>query len=133
MADRSSGIRGIPVSDGRDWTTLGKEMTAAIRTAAAEAEAAVKAYCAVQFPTAQMYNEVGGMISRGIAEEILSGTGFINGASETFGRSGSRVRGTDTLSGGRNVTQYIYLRDSDASPYRTARRIRRESEVIFRN
>lgn len=111
----------------------GAEVVAAIRTVAAEAEAAVKTYYAIQSPSALMRDEVGVMISRGIAEGILSGSDFVRGAMDSVGRSADRVRMTESASGGRSVTQNIYLRDSDASPYRTARRIRRESEAIFRN
>lgn len=111
----------------------GAEVVAAIRTVSAEAEAAVKEYYAIQSPSALMRDEVGVMISRGIAEGILSGKDFVSGAMDSVGRSAGRVRMTEGVSGGRSVTQNIYLRDSDASPYKTARRIRRESEAIFRN
>lgn len=78
-----------------------------------------------------MRDEVGVMISRGIADGILSGVGYIGGAVEAVGQSTERVRISDGIRSG-NVTQNIYLRDSDNSPYRTARRIKRESEAIFR-
>ena len=123
MADRMRKI---------DELSVGKEMTAAFRAAAAEAEAAVKEYCEVRSPVSRMQDEIGETISRGFAEGILAGAGM-SGTMETGARNGGRVGGTESGSGGKNVTQYIYLRDSDASPYRTARRIRRESEVIFRN
>ena len=80
-----------------------------------------------------MRDEVGVMISRGIAEGILSGASYVNGAiAEVYG---TREFGHNASSSGGmqgNVTQNIYLRDDDVSPYRTARRIRRESEAIFR-
>lgn len=137
--------------DGGSWSSIGAnmmagiaagiyaagaEVVAAIRTVARQAEDAVKSYYAISSPSALMRDEVGVMISRGIAEGILSGAGFVRGAMENVGRSADRVRMTEggsTSAGGRSVTQNIYLRDSDASPYRTARRIRRESEAIFRN
>ena len=115
-----------------DELSVGKEVTAAVRAAVAEAEAAVKEYCEVRSPVSRMRDEISGTISRGFAEGILSGA-EISGTMETGARNGSQVRGTEPGSGAKNVTQYIYLRDSDASPYRTARRIRKESEVIFRN
>lgn len=111
----------------------GAEVTSAIREVSAEAESAVKEYYAIRSPSALMRDEVGVMISRGIAEGILSGKDFVSGAMDSIGRGTERVRMTETASGGRSMTQNIYLRDSDASPYRTARRIRRESEAIFRN
>ncbi len=111
----------------------GAEVVAAIRAVSAEAEEAVKEYYAIRSPSALMRDEVGVMISRGIAEGILSGRDFVSGAMDSVGRSADRVHITEGTSGSRSVTQNIYLRDSDASPYRTARRIRRESEAIFRN
>ena len=111
----------------------GTEVITAIRSVSAETEAAVKEYYAIRSPSALMRDEVGVMISRGIAEGILSGADFVSGAMESVGRGADRVRMTERTSGGGSVTQNIYLRDSDASPYRTARRIRRESEAIFRN
>jgi len=112
----------------------GAEVIAAINTVSRNTEEAVKEYYAIRSPSALMRDEVGVMISRGIAEGILSGAGFVSGAMESVGRGADRVRLTEGASGGgRSVTQNIYLRDSDASPYRTARRIRRESEAIFRN
>jgi hypothetical protein len=111
----------------------GAEVSAAIRSVSAEAEEAVKTYYDIRSPSGLMRDEVGVMISRGIAEGILSGSEFVRGAMDSVGRGADRVRMTDGASGGRSVTQNIYLRDSDVSPYRTARRIRRESEAIFRN
>ena len=115
----------------------GAEVVAAINSVAGEAEEAVKTYYDIQSPSALMRDEVGVMISRGIAEGILSGAGFVNGAMETLGRGADRMRMRESDAPGsgnaRSVTQNIYLRDSDSSPYRTARRIKRESEAIFRN
>jgi len=112
----------------------GAEVIAAIGSVSRQTEEAVKEYYAIRSPSALMRDEVGVMISRGIAEGILSGAGFVSGAMESVGRDADRVRLTEGASGGgRSVTQNIYLRDSDASPFKTARRIRRESEAIFRN
>ena len=76
---------------------------------------------------------IGRNMMSGIAEGILSGADFMIGTAENIGRGTERDRRTEIASGGGSVTQNIYLRDSDTSPYRTARRIRRESEAIFRN
>ena len=112
----------------------GAEVVAAINAVASQAEDAVKEYYDIQSPSGLMRDEVGVMISRGIAEGILSGAGFVNRAMEQVGSGTERVRRTDFgTTGNRSVTQNIYLRDSDTSPYKTARRIRRESEAIFRN
>ncbi|MBQ3707691.1 MAG: hypothetical protein II889_07250 [Clostridia bacterium] len=109
----------------------GAEVTAAIRAVSAEAEAAVKSYYAIASPSRLMRDEVGIMISRGIAEGITDGAPYVreamSGAWNVRGSMGSPVQ-----DGNRSVTQNIYLRDTDASPYRTARRIRRESEAMFR-
>lgn len=138
--------------DGGEWSVIGASMmdgiasgiyaagasvVAAINEVAREAEAAVKSYYDIRSPSALMRDEVGVMISRGIAEGILSGADFVRGAMETVGESAYLGRGSSARSQANagavgSVTQNIYLRDSDSSPYRTARRIRRESEAIFR-
>ena len=79
---------------------------------------------------------IGRNMMSGIAEGILSGAGFVNRAMETVGAGAERIRRTENGASGygsRSITQNIYLRDNDASPYKTARRIRRESEAMFRN
>ena len=111
----------------------GAEVVSAINSVANQAETAVKQYYDIQSPSGLMRDEVGVMISRGIAEGILSGAGFVSRAMETVGQNADRVHLNDSTAGNRSVTQNIYLRDSDASPYRTARRIKRESEAMFRN
>ncbi len=147
MADRSNTFGGIP--DAGVWEAIGEDMMSgivsgiyaagtevitAIRSVARQAETAVKEYYDIRSPSGLMRDEVGVMISRGIAEGILSGAGFVNRAMETVGAGAERIRRTENgVSGNRSVTQNIYLRDNDASPYKTARRIRRESEAIFRN
>lgn len=123
MAEMASGI-----------SSAGTEVLAAIRSVAKQAETAVKEYYDIRSPSGLMREEVGVMISRGIAEGILSGAGFVNRALETVGAGAERIRRTENgAAGNRSVTQNIYLRDSDSSPYKTARRIRRESEAMFRN
>ncbi|MBE6541059.1 MAG: hypothetical protein E7672_01265 [Ruminococcaceae bacterium] len=113
--------------------SAGREVVAAIKKVSLDADTAVKDYYQIKSPSALMRDEVGVMISRGIAEGILSGSSYVNGAmASVYG--GRESRGVDSSLQGMkgSVTQNIYLRDDDASPYRTARRIRRESEAIFR-
>ncbi|MGN1346535.1 MAG: hypothetical protein ACI4V1_07095 [Eubacteriales bacterium] len=136
---------------GSAWTSVGSEMmegiasgirmagaevVAAIQQVSGEAENAVKEYYDIRSPSGLMRDEVGVMISRGMAEGILSGADFVRRAMESVGQEAQTTRRSGKEDGsvwGGSVTQNIYLRDSDASPYRTARRIRRESEAVFRN
>ena len=72
------------------------------------------------------------MISRGIAQGIAQGAsevGVTLGADS--GPAAAQARQVGEAAKG-SLTQNIYLRDEDSSPYRTARRIRRESEAMFR-
>lgn len=111
----------------------GAEVIAAIRKVAEEANAALKSYYKISSPSALMRDEVGVMISRGIAEGILAGSGYVGSAmSAVYGGTEVGRMSSPQQSGGRAVTQNIYLKDDTNSPYRTARRIRRESEAIFR-
>ncbi len=135
----------------------GAEIVSAIRQVAAEAEAAVKSFFKIQSPSALMRDEVGVMISRGIADGILSGgsyigeavaavtSGLFDGAAPAMvlGAGEARMAGEYAVGGGyrgayggeavnRSYVQNIYLRDSDSSPYETAQKIRRESEDLFR-
>lgn len=114
--------------------SAGAEVIEAIRKVSEEASKAVKSYYQISSPSALMRDEVGVMISRGIAQGILDGSSFVNSAmgSLAAGTSVGGLADTAAQSGGRAVTQNIYLRNDTASPYRTARRIRRESEAIFR-
>ena len=84
-------------------------------------------------PSALMRDEVGVMISRGIAEGITGGASFIGNALSSVYSAAEAAYGRDAADSDRqgSLTQNIYLRDSDFSPYRTAKRIRRESEAIF--
>ena len=115
----------------------GAEVVSAIRAVSRDAEEAVKSYYKIQSPSALMRDEVGVMISRGIAEGILAGGGAVEYAlsglvpADAGGRGASRgsAEGNGT---GRGIVQNIYLRDSDSSPYRTAKRIRKESEAARR-
>lgn len=84
-------------------------------------------------PSALMRDEVGAMISRGIAEGITGGASFVGNAissvyAETESAYSRRAGDKDRSN---SLTQNIYLRDSDFSPYRTAKKIKRESEAIF--
>lgn len=120
MSGIASGIR-----------SAGAEVIAAIRAVSEQTEFAVKDYFQIQSPSVTMRDEVGVMISRGIAEGITGGASFVEQAvSSLYG--GTRESLTGTAGNARPVTQNIYLRDSDTSPYRTARRIKRESEAAAR-
>ncbi len=140
----------------------GAEIVAAIRQVSSEAEAAVKSFFRIQSPSALMRDEVGVMISRGIADGILSGGSYVGEAVSTLSGgifeslasssgagsplslgagqaraageygTGSVRSGISFDAGGKSYVQNIYLRDSDSSPYETARKIRRESEDLFR-
>lgn len=114
--------------------SAGAEVISAIREVAEEANAALKAYYKISSPSALMRDEVGVMISRGIAEGILAGSGYVGNAMSAVagGTEVGRMTAVSQQSVGKSVTQNIYLRDDTYSPYRTARRIRRESEAIFR-
>ncbi len=114
--------------------SAGGEVVRAIEKVAYDAEHAVKEYYEISSPSGLMRDEVGVMISRGIAEGILSGSSYVSAAMEGVSAMSSRLRGTygDGTDGTRALTQNIYLRDSDSSPYFTAKRIRKESEAVFR-
>ncbi len=109
----------------------GAEIVSAIRQVSAEAEAEVKSYYKIQSPSALMRDEVGVMISRGIADGILDGSGFIDGALSSVYPSRSRGY-TEESGGGKNLVQNIYLRDDDSSPYASAKRIKKVSAAVFR-
>ena len=119
MSGIASGIR-----------SAGAEVISAIRSVSEQTEFAVKDYFKIQSPSVTMRDEVGVMISRGIAEGITGGAAFVDQAvSSLYGGTKEKLSGTSNT---HSVTQNIYLRDSDASPYRTARRIKRESEAAAR-
>lgn len=122
MSGVASGIR-----------SAGDEVVSAIKQVAEEANTALKAYYQISSPSRLMRDEVGVMISRGIAEGILDGSPFVSGAmNSVYGVTAMSGVSSVSQGSGRAVTQNIYLRDETNSPYRTARRIRRESEAIFR-
>lgn len=107
----------------------GAEVVAAIRAVSRQTENAVKDHFKINSPSVLMRDEVGVMLSRGIAEGITGGTSFIGSAVDSL------YRGTKEKlipGGGGSVTQNIYLRDSDTSHYQTAKRIKRESEAAMR-
>jgi|GEM_PF-1911790 len=110
----------------------GGEVVAAIREVSERADSAVRDYYEIASPSALMRDEVGVMISRGMAEGILDGSGFVGNAMESVWSPTNSAGFGDISQRSGSVTQNIYLRDDDSSPYRTARRIRRESEAIFR-
>ena len=108
------------------------EVVSAAKKVSVDTNKAFKTHLQIASPSKLMRNEVGIMISRGIAEGITDGSSFISSAiSSVYGSidpNGSRARENVRNS---SLTQNIYLRDSDFSPYRTAKRIKRESEAIF--
>lgn len=132
---------------GGDWHAVGANMTgsiaagihagagsvvSAMAAVAAKAMAAAKDALQIQSPSGKMRDEVGVMLSRGIAEGILAGSGAIESAlAEVGGRTGVPA---SEVSGGvkGNLQQNIYLRTGTASPYQTARAIRQQSELMLR-
>lgn len=130
---RSSSWRAVgeSISDGiaSGIISSGGEVVRAIEQVSRSAERAVKSYYKISSPSALMRDEVGVMISRGIAEGITGGSSYVSSAME-------KVYPTNKLKGGSTssstVTQNIYLRESDSSPYLTAKQIRKESEAVLR-
>lgn len=116
------------ISDG--IISAGGEVVRAIERVSREAERAVKAYYKINSPSALMRDEVGVMISRGIAEGITGGSSYVSSAMERV--YSPQKLSHDTVQNG-SVTQNIYLRENENSPYLTAKRIRKESEAVFRN
>ncbi len=116
--------------------SAGASVVQAIREVSEETKAAVEAYYQISSPSALMRDEVGVMISRGIAEGILDGEGYIRSAVVSAASAASLppISGASAAGGAvqGHLKQNIYLRDSDTSPYRTARAIRRESETMLR-
>lgn len=130
------------------WFDIGKNISAGIASGIRAGEGEVssaadkvasstvdtlKKHYMISSPSALMRDEIGVMISRGIAEGITEGASFINAAlSDVYSSDkaigGSRDRETSRQN---NLTQNIYLRDADNSPYKTAKRIKRESEAML--
>lgn len=107
-------------------------VTAAVRAVSEKTMATAKDVYEIASPSGKMRKEVGVMLSRGIAEGILDGSRYIEASLAQVGQHTS-LAGTAGSQGGTNhVVQNIYLRDSDPSPYATARAIRRESEALLR-
>ena len=74
------------------------------------------------------------MLSRGMAEGILEGGGYIREAlAEMLALPQSPARPVEPGTTGGSVVQYITLRENDPTPYETARAIRRESEALLRS
>lgn len=71
---------------------------------------------------------------RGMAEEFLLGNGVVQSipdrASVNLISPSGRAAGLSPKE--MAITQNIYLRENDPSPYKTARAIRRESEAMLR-
>lgn len=110
----------------------GNEIISAIREVSAQAESAVKDYYKIQSPSALMRDEVGVMISRGIAEGIVSGREYVSSALDSVYADRMRASSQTQVNDGRRLTQNIYLRDGDSSPYLTAKKIKRESEALLK-
>lgn len=83
--------------------------------------------------TEKMYEEASAVLSRGMAESVLREENDVREAvGTTVNRYIPAQREADDNRGGRNVIQYITLRENDQTPYQTARAIRRESEALLR-
>ena len=122
-----------------DWYSVGTGMTgniaAGIHASAgsvAAAMAAAKEVLQIRSPSAKMRDEVGVMLSRGIAEGILAGSGYIEAALAETGQRIHAPAAAGSIAGGRNLQQNIYLRTGTETPYQTARTIRRQSELMMR-
>lgn len=72
--------------------------------------------------------EIRGMAEGMFRESGTVGRDFGGGVTESGAGSGGR----SAAEGTRMLTQHIYLRENDPSPYQTARAIRRESEAMLR-
>ncbi|MBQ7922283.1 MAG: hypothetical protein IJ325_06870 [Clostridia bacterium] len=107
-------------------------VTAAIRTVSDQTMTTAKKVYDIASPSKMMKEEVGVMLSRGIAEGILDGSRYIQASLAQAGQRTALSGSADSQSGIGHVVQNIYLRDSDTSPYATARAIRRESEAMLR-
>lgn len=130
-----------------DWYSIGAGMSsqiaagiagnagsvaAAMASVAAQAMATAKEKLQIRSPSAKMREEVGVMLSRGIAEGILAGSSYIEAALAETGRN---IHAPAIAGGGGEGGRYqqnIYLRTGTASPYQTARAIRQQSELMMR-
>ena len=130
-----------------DWYSVGVGMTggiaagirgsagsvvSAMASVANQAMAAAKGVLQIRSPSAKMRDEVGVMLSRGIAEGILAGSGYIEAALAETGKRIHAPAVTGSGGGGRNLQQNIYLRTGTGTPYQTARAIRQQSELMMR-
>ena len=106
-------------------------VTSAMAAVASKAMAEAKDILQIRSPSARMREEVGVMLSRGIAEGILDGQGYITSALAETGKS-VHAPTLQTLSeGSRSYQQNIYLQESTTSPYQAARAIRQQSELMM--
>ncbi|MBE6614555.1 MAG: hypothetical protein E7631_04535 [Ruminococcaceae bacterium] len=130
-----------------DWHAIGAGMTgniaagihanagsvvSAMASVAERAMAAAKEVLQIHSPSARMRDEVGMMLSRGIAEGILAGSGYIEAA---LAETGGRIHVPAVPASGGNsrpLQQNIYLRTGTGTPYQTARAIRQQSELMMR-
>lgn len=119
-----------------DWASAGRAAADGIADGIRSGESVIEAAAAsaasaalesarreldINSPSKVMRDRVGLMIPLGIAEGILDGGDYVRDA----------VKNVTEKSYG-TYNQTINLRDGDSSPYRTVKRIKRESEVLFR-
>lgn len=126
---------GVAISEGiaAGITASAGAITAAVRSVSAKTMAETKKVYGIASPSKLMKEEVGVMLSRGIAEGILDGSRYIEASLAQVGQRTVLTESVSGASGGTgHVVQNIYLRDNDTSPYTTARAIRRESEAMLR-
>lgn len=130
-----------------DWYTIGSNIsshiaagisasagsvTAAMASVASKAMAEAKDILQIRSPSAKMREEVGVMLSRGIAEGILAGQSYIESALAETGKSIHAPVMQAAAEGTRSYQQNIYLQGSTTSPYQAARAIRQQSELMMR-
>ena len=130
-----------------DWYSLGAGITggvaagisgsagsvvSAMAAVAARAMQEAKDVFQIRSPSAKMRDEVGVMLSRGIAEGIFAGSSYIENALAETGRRTAAPAVGSMGQDSRKFQQNIYLSGSGGSPYQTARAIRRQSELMLR-
>lgn len=136
---------GVRAAFGADWHRVGREMMAGLAAGIREGAGAVlqassavsavvmrdtKAYYRIASPSAKMRDEVGVMLSRGVADGILAGQGEVEDAMRSLGRI-TVPQAAWTEKGGGSYRQSITFQQAVASPYQTARAIRRQSEELL--
>ncbi|MBQ8640651.1 MAG: hypothetical protein IJ480_00405 [Clostridia bacterium] len=110
----------------------GGSVVAAMAAVSAQVMASAKSMFQIHSPSAKMRDEVGVMLSRGIAEGILAGSSYIEAALAETGRRTAAPAVGGVTPDSRRFQQNIYLSGSTESPYQTARAIRKQSELMLR-